>query len=252
MLAINQTDLGSLFSVDGLTTSADWHKVCEEPFPEEAKADEILGSLEGSRTFRQYLSMAPIVMDSILEADDTAQLSEFERREAETSFMREKRPETSSMRRPLPASSTRGSSYMTGPSFQRISAPVAVRPFPLAHGSRSGIPKAIQIPLDAAIRDPVLLMECKSRILKREDFGEIIQQYGTLTRMRISKHLIPDSQGNPSETYVLQPPGAVFSFVFKSDGSVWQMMHAAPDPPRTAVAVPEISVQASPVDLHNA
>ncbi|XP_055335538.1 helicase ARIP4-like [Paramacrobiotus metropolitanus] len=234
MLAINQADLGSLFRINDVVGPEVWHKICRSPFPDEAKEDDILSALDTSDMFRQYLAEAPMVMDSILEADDSAQLSDLERREAEANFLREKRPgdSLSASRRPYhPISNIR--QFYPSPQFSGGAGMYRAH-MPLPHGSmgmtqfpglRPAPPKAQHIPLEQAVLDSALVKEIRERVAKREDFCDLIQRYAQPLQGRVIRHTIPDPQGNPSIVYSLHAPGVAAYTVFRMDGMAYRMIN---------------------------
>ncbi|OQV22475.1 Helicase ARIP4 [Hypsibius exemplaris] len=255
-LALNQADIGSLFKMDHDCDPATWHKGCEEPFPEEAKNDDILAALDTSPVFRQYLSEAPKVMDSILEADDTAQLSEYERREADVSFHREKNHDNGSFRRnggPRHGISSMPVSNLSTPSGARPMEfhPLPQRPHPnqrvwpsTAHGQPTVRPSLTVpparpelVPLNAIVRDATVVAQIRQEIDLKRDFnlgvGDILEKYAREQRMTCNRHRVVDRHGAPAIVYALNVPGTLANYVVKSDGSCWRMMNI-PMPPTPA------------------
>ena len=194
-------------------------------------------------------------MDSILEADDTAQLSEQEMSEAHANYHREKNfdgggrrgggrgnnnglshlpggPSGQTFQRPLPG-------WLTGP------VPSSHRPhFPTAPAHPQpqppGAPLAERVLMESVILDAAVRAQIHQELKLKRDFNlgmwEILKRYAHEHRMVCVRHHLLDSHGRPNTVYAMNVPGTSVSFAFKQDGSVWRMVipagvGAVPPPP---------------------
>ena len=186
---------------------------------------------------------APKVMDSILEADDTAQLSEQEMSEAHANYHREKNFDGGG-RRGGGRGNNNGLSHSSGgPSGQTFQRPLPgwlTGPIPSSHRPHfpttpahpqpqpPGIPLAERVLMESVILDAAVRAQIHQELKLKRDFNlgmwEILKRYAHEQRMVCVRHHLLDSHGRPNTVYAMNVPGTSVSFAFKQDGSVWRMV----------------------------